>query len=53
MTPPVFAIAFEAADMTAVLTGLTDGTAVYLVLEGSLDFRATIEHIVRTARALG
>lgn len=53
VTPPVFAIAFEAADMTAVLTGLTDGTAVYLVLEGSLDFRATIEHIVRTARALG
>ena len=50
---PVFAIAFEAADMTAVLNGLADESALYLVLEGSLDFRATVEHVVRTARALG
>lgn len=51
-TPPAYAVAFDAAAMDAVLAGLADGAPVYLVLRGSGDFRAVIEHVVRVARVL-
>lgn len=51
-TSPHFAVGFDAADMATVLTGLADGSALYLVLTGAGDFRTVIEHVVRTARVL-
>jgi len=49
---PRFAVHFEAAQVDAALTGLAEGTPVWLVLEGTADFRAAIEHVVRVGRVL-
>lgn len=50
--PPAFAVGFEASEIDAVLAGLADGTAIWLVLRSPGDFRAVIEHVVRVARVL-
>lgn len=45
-----FIIAFESAQMSTALNGLVDGQTVYLVIQGSTEFRVAIAFTYRDAR---